>query len=169
MNYHIHNYNNRAPSIHSTCFIAHGVVIVGDVKIAKDVSIWYNSVLRADVNKIIIGEKTNIQDSCIVHVGHNEPCIIGREVTIGHGVNLHGCTIKDNAVIGIGSIILSGAIIGEGAIIAAGSIVPEGMRVKEKTLVMGQPARFVREINERDVQKNSQLAAEYVALKNEYM
>lgn len=152
----------REPSIHPTAFIARGAQVIGDVRIQAEASIWYNCVLRGDINSIHIGERTNIQDGCIVHLENDLPCVVGNDVTVGHGAILHGCTIEDGCLIGMGAIILSGAVIGKGSIIAAGAVVKENTVVEPFSLMAGVPARLIRTLPEETYSENLQWAAKYV-------
>lgn len=151
------------PVLHPSVFIGQGVRILGDVRIHKDASIWYNSVLRGDIEFIEIGERSNIQDGTIVHVEHNGPCIVGKDVVVGHHVNLHGCTIEDGCLIGMGAILLSGAVIKKGSIIAAGALIKENAVVEPYSLMAGLPARKVR-TDEGFYERNLHHASEYVKL-----
>jgi carbonic anhydrase/acetyltransferase-like protein (isoleucine patch superfamily) len=125
-------------------------------------------VVRGDVNRIVIGEATNIQDGSVVHVDDRHPCLIDDHVHVGHHVNLHGCTVKRGALIGIGSLVLSGAYVGEGAIVGAGSVVLEGMRVPPRSLVVGAPARVVRKVTAKDAAYVRLWINKYVKLAKEY-
>ena len=117
----------KDPQIHETAFIAPGAHVVGDVILKKDSSIWYNTVARADINQIIIGERTNVQDNSVIHLENDQGVIIGNDVTIGHNAIIHGCTIEDGALIGMGAVIMNGATIGRGAVVGAGAVVKENM------------------------------------------
>ncbi|MGB4132276.1 MAG: gamma carbonic anhydrase family protein, partial [Tepidanaerobacteraceae bacterium] len=130
----IGNFKNLRPKIHESCFIAPTADVIGDVTVGENSSIWHRTVLRGDVNKIVVGANTNIQDGSIVHVADDYPTIIGDNVTIGHGAIVHGCTVKDGAFIGMGAIILDGAVIGEGALIGAGALVTEGKEIPPYSL-----------------------------------
>ncbi|MGA1870074.1 MAG: gamma carbonic anhydrase family protein [bacterium] len=158
----------KQPLIHPSVFIAQGVKIIGDVRIGKDASIWFNSVLRGDISYISIGERTNIQDGSIIHVDNNSPCIIGKEVTVGHQVNLHGCIVEDWCLIGIGAIILTGAKIKKGSLIAAGSLVKEGTTVEERSLMAGVPAKKVRALGPEFFDKRRAHALKYFRLAETY-
>ncbi|NIT61724.1 MAG: gamma carbonic anhydrase family protein, partial [Aliifodinibius sp.] len=127
-----------------TAFIAKGAQIVGDVRLKAEASVWYNSVLRGDINYISIGQKTNIQDGTIVHLENDLPCIVGENVTVGHGAILHGCTIEEGCLIGMGATILSGAEIKKGSVIAAGAVVLEDTVVEPFSLMVGVPAKAIR-------------------------
>ena len=145
----IGNYKDKNPKIHDSSYIAPSADIIGEVSIGEKSSIWHQAVLRGDVNKIVVGSYTNIQDGSIVHVAEAFPTIIGNNVTIGHGAIVHGCTIKDGAFIGMGAIILDGAIIGEGSLIGAGALVTEGKEIPPYSLVVGIPGKVVKKIARR--------------------
>ena len=134
--------------IHASAFIAPGAVVLGDVSLGKNSSVWYHSVLRGDMAPIAIGDETNIQDLSMVHVDEGVPCNIGKRVGVGHRVILHGCTVEDECLIGMGAILLNHVTIGKGSVIGAGAVIPERMRVPPGSLVMGVPGRVVREVDE---------------------
>jgi carbonic anhydrase/acetyltransferase-like protein (isoleucine patch superfamily) len=146
----IYSYLGKKPHLDETVYVAPGAQIIGDVSIGKESSIWFNSVLRGDNAPMKIGEKVNIQDGCILHVDPEVPLTIADEVSVGHHVVLHGCTIGKGALIGMGATILNHVEVGEYALVAAGSLVPEGKRIPPRTLVMGAPAKVVRELTEKD-------------------
>ena len=152
----------KKPQIDEQAVVADGAVVLGDVTIEKNASIWYNAVIRGDVNSISIGEGTNIQDLVVLHVDADAPLSIGKNVTIGHGAILHGCTIKDQALIGMGAIVLNGAEIGKGSMIAAGALVPQNTVVPDGALYMGNPARFRRMLTEEELTANLKNAANYI-------
>ncbi len=155
-------YKNILPEIEKPYFIAENAYLIGDVKIKKNCSIMYGSVIRGDVNYIRIGENVNIQDLSILHVTNVKfPLIIGNNVSIGHGAKVHGCIIGDNVLVGIGAIILDGAKIGNNCIVAAGSVVREGDIVENNTLVAGVPAKFKRKITELDIERIKYSASSY--------
>lgn len=161
-------YNGTYPTIHSTAFIAPGADVIGRVRLAKASSVWFGCVLRGDVNRIQIGEATNIQDGSILHVDGDFPCLIADHVHVGHHVNLHGCVVERGAMIGIGAIVLSGARVGTGAIIGAGSVVLEGTRIPPRTLAVGVPARVVRPVTAKDIAYIKRWVAKYVRLAKVY-
>ena len=134
--------------IDRTAFIAPGAVVLGDVTLGPRSSVWYQAVLRGDMAPIVIGEATTIQDGTIVHVDEGKPALIGARVGVGHRVVLHGCTVEDECLIGMGSVLLNGVVIGTGSVVAAGAIVPEGMVVPAGSLVMGVPARVSRSVDD---------------------
>lgn len=145
-------YQDLFPEIHESVFIASGVKIIGDVKIGKDSSVWYNCVIRGDVHYVKIGEMTNIQDCSMLHVTNGKyPLNIGNKVTVGHSVKLHGCTIEDLSLIGIGSIVLDGAIVKERSMVAAGAVVKPGFTVPSGKLAAGVPARIIRDLTEDEI------------------
>ncbi len=135
------------PTIAASAFIAPGAVVLGDVTVGQRASIWYAAVLRGDMAPITIGDDTNIQDGTIVHVDEGVPCRIGHRVGVGHRVILHGCTVEDDSLIGMGSVLLNNVRVGTGSVIAAGAVVPEGMQIPSGSLVMGVPGRIVRRVD----------------------
>ena len=150
------------PNIDPSVFVAKGAVVIGDVTIEKDCSIWYNATIRCTEAPITIGEGSNVQDNAVIHVSHGCPVTIGSHVTIGHGAIIHGCTIEDNALIGMGAIILNGAKIGKNCIIAAGALVPQNKIIPDNSLVMGSPGKIIRQVTEDEILKNTQNAEEYI-------
>lgn len=155
-------YHGKNPVIDPSAFIADYTTITGDVTIGPESSIWFNTVIRGDVSPTIIGSKVNIQDLCCLHQSPAFPLILEDEVSVGHQVTLHSCTIKKGALIGMGSIILDGAEIGEGAFIGAGSLVPPGMKIPPGVLALGSPAKVVRELNDADRAEISRVINSYV-------
>lgn len=159
----INEFNGIEPEIHPSVFIAPQAVVIGDVKIDEESSVWFNTVIRGDVNYIIIGKRTNIQDNSVLHVTTNtHPLVIGNEVTAGHGVILHGCTVEDRALIGMGAIVLDGAIVKSDSMVGAGSLVPPGFVVPSGVLVMGIPAKVKRELTENEINEIKQSSVNYV-------
>ncbi|MET0958785.1 MAG: gamma carbonic anhydrase family protein [Psychrobacillus psychrotolerans] len=158
----IYPYKGKTPVIDDSAFIADYVTITGDVTIGPETTIWFNTVIRGDVAPTIIGSKVSIQDLSCLHQSPNNPLIIEDEVTIGHQVTLHSCTIRKGALIGMGSIILDGAEIGEGAFIGAGSLVPPGKKIPPNSLALGSPAKVVRELNDEDKADVQRIIREYV-------
>jgi carbonic anhydrase/acetyltransferase-like protein (isoleucine patch superfamily) len=143
--------------------------VIGDVEIGAATSLWFGSVVRGDVHAIRIGARTNLQDHCVVHVTSGlYPATIGDEVTIGHRAVVHGCTVRDGALVGIGSIVLDGADVGEEALVAAGALVGPGMKVPARTLVRGVPARVARELTRDEIQAQRDRALEYVETSRHY-
>jgi len=159
----IRPFGGKAPGVHGTAYVAPGAVVLGDVEIGEHASIWYGTVVRGDVNSIRIGARTNVQDLSVVHVtSKTHPTVIGDDVTVGHRVVLHGCTVKDRCLIGIGSVVMDGAVVGPDSVVGAGSLVPPGMVVPPGTLVMGSPARVKRELRPDEVEALGRSAASYV-------
>jgi carbonic anhydrase/acetyltransferase-like protein (isoleucine patch superfamily) len=134
--------------IDPSAFIAEGAVVLGDVHIGRDVSVWYNAVIRGDAERIEIGEGTNLQDLSMVHADPGVPCVVGRRVTAGHRVILHGCTVEDDCLIGMGAILLNGVRVGSGLVVGAGSVLVEGTVVPPGSLVLGLPGKVVRRVDE---------------------
>ena len=166
----LRSYKGIIPKVADTAFIADGAHIIGDVQIGEHSSVWFNCVLRGDVYPIRIGESSNIQDGTIIHVTSDQfPTLIGNRVTVGHGVILHGCQIKDGSLIGIGSIILDEAEIGEQCLIAAGSLVTPGTKIPPHSLVMGAPAKVRRELTAEEATRIQENWQHYVELKDVYL
>ncbi|WZL71535.1 gamma carbonic anhydrase family protein [Clostridiaceae bacterium 35-E11] len=161
-------YQGHKPEIDESCYVSDNATIIGYVKIKKNANIWYGTVIRGDDNHIIIGENTNIQDNCTVHIASDFPTIIGDDVTVGHGAIVHACTIGNRVLVGMGAIILNGAVIGNDVIIGAGSLIPPGKEIPSNSLVMGSPAKVVRELTEKDREKLKDSALHYVALANKH-
>ena len=134
------------PMIHPMAFVAEGADVIGRVAIGRGASIWFRCVLRGDVNRIVVGEDSNIQDGSVLHVGRREACLIGRRATVGHLANVHGARVEDDALVGMGATVLNRARIGRGAIVAAGALVPEGMRIPAGMLALGMPAKVIRRV-----------------------
>lgn len=159
----------RAPVVDPTAFVDHSAQVIGDVEIGAESSVWMNAVLRGDVNTIRIGRRTNVQDGSVVHVMHDtHPTAIGDDVTIGHGAIVHGCTVGNRVLVGMGAILLNGASIGDDAIVAAGALVTEGAVVPPRSLVMGAPARVRRALTDDEVRFVLESAANYVRYRLDY-
>lgn len=151
------------PRIHPSVLLADGCRIVGDVQIGEDSSVWYNTVIRGDVHFIVIGARTNVQDLCMLHVTHGtHPLVIGNEVTIGHSVTVHGCTLQNRCLIGVGAIVLDGAVVEEESMVAAGAVVTPGFVVPHGKLVGGVPARVLRELTDEEIADLAASAGRYV-------
>lgn len=163
------SYKDKYPEVANSAFIEESAVVIGDVKIGEDSSVWYNAVIRGDVNYIRVGNSTNVQDGVIIHVTVKEyPTEIGDNVTIGHGAILHGCRVMSNSLIGIGSIILDGAFIDEFCIVAAGTLVPPKAKYASRSLILGSPAKVMRKLSERDIEMIKEHALDYKELKEYY-
>jgi carbonic anhydrase/acetyltransferase-like protein (isoleucine patch superfamily) len=155
-------YLDLFPRIHSSVFLAEGVKIIGDVEIGEDSSVWYNTVIRGDVHYVKIGKMTNIQDCSMLHVTNGKyPLNIGDKVTIGHSVKLHGCTLQNLCLIGIGAIVLDGAVVEEKSMVAAGSVVKPNFIVPSGKLVAGVPAKVVRELTQQELDEFEKSALRY--------
>ena len=152
------------PEIEENCYLAENATVVGDVKIGKDCSIWFNAVLRGDVNPIRIGDRVNIQDGSVLHTLYERSIVeIGNDVSVGHNVTIHGATVKDGALIGMGSTILDYAVVGEGAIVAAGALVLSNTVIEPNTLWAGVPAKFIKKIpEEQSKELNKKIANGYL-------
>jgi len=156
----------KSPQIHETAYIAEGAQVIGDVILKADSSIWYNTVCRADINQIVIGERTNIQDNSVIHLENDQGVLVENDVTVGHNAIIHGCSIADGALIGMGAIIMNGAVIGKGAVIGAGAVVKEDMVIPDFSLVVGVPGKIVKTLSPETYNENVKWAAKYVKLAN---
>lgn len=159
----IHACRGIVPDIHHTVFIAQGAQVIGDVKIDEDSSVWYNAVIRADINSIRIGKNTNVQDGCLLHVRHESPLEVGSNITIGHGAILHACRIEDCCLVGMGAIVLDNARIRSHTLIAAGTVVRNDDEFPEGVLVAGVPGRVVRQLNPEERKMLEESARQYVS------
>ena len=161
-------FNGVAPSINENAYVSESVDIIGDVKVEENVSIWLGARLRADMNKIVIGANSNIQENAVVHVDIESPVIIGENVTIGHSAIIHGCNISNNVLVGMGSIILNNAKISKNSIVGAGALVTQGKEFEEGVLILGNPAKAVRKLSEEEIKSIKRSADNYVALSKKY-
>lgn len=164
----IKEFNGITPEIHESCFIAETASIIGDVQIQKDSNVWYGVVLRGDGEALVIGEETNIQDNTVIHVDHDKGTYIGDHVTIGHSAVIHSCTINNNVLVGMGSIVLTDAIVNDNVIIGAGSLVPPEKELKSNALYMGSPVKFIRELTDKEIDEIKKSSKNYVKLANKY-
>lgn len=166
----IRPYAGKSPRCGSRVFVASTAVLVGDVELADDVGVWYGAVLRADLQSILIGARTNLQDNVVIHVDEPDfPCRVGEEVTVGHAAVLHGCRVERGALIGMHATVLNGAVVGEGAIVAAGAVVPPGMAIPAGSLVAGVPAKVRREVAPDELEHMRRGVRSYLALKARYL
>lgn len=147
---------SHVPDIHESCFVIDECSVSGNVTMKEKANVWYYAVIRGDVNSIEIGKYSNVQDGAIIHVTKDTKTVIGDYVSIGHGAKLHGCTVHDRALIGIGAIVLDGAEIGEGSVVAAGTVIPPGKVVPPNVVVAGNPFRVLREV--KDAERETQMA-----------
>lgn len=153
-----------SPNIHPSAFIAPSADICGDVTIGPDASIWYHTVLRGDINRIEVGEASNVQDGSVVHLADDFPSVIGARVTIGHKAMIHACTIEDECLVGMSSTILDGAVVGTGSIVGAGALVTRRMIIPPGSLVLGVPAKVIRPVTPQESERIRGLAKKYVAV-----
>ena len=158
----------KKPKIAESAFIAPDAAVYGDVRIAEECSIWFHATVRAGEGSVSIGAHTNVQDNCVIHVDKGFDVNIGRNVTIGHGAIVHGCTVGDNSLIGMGAIVLNGAEIGKNCIVGAGALVTQGTVVPDGSLVLGSPAKVVRKVREEEIEANRINADHYVKESREY-
>lgn len=166
----IRTFQGIRPTIAESAFIEETAVVIGDVVIGEDSSVWFNAVIRGDVHYIRIGKRTNIQDLSVIHVTHDtHPTILGDDVTVGHHVVLHGCTIHDRVLVGMGSIIMDGALIGEDCLVGAGALVTEGTIVPPKSLILGVPAKVKRALTEAESAWLRESAQNYVRYARRYL
>lgn len=166
----IRTFQGVKPTVPASCFIEETGIVIGDVVLGEHCSVWFHAVIRGDVHYIRIGDRTNVQDLCVLHVTHDtHPLIIGNEVTIGHGAILHGCTIKDRVLIGMGAIVMDGAVIGEDSVVGAGALVVEGMTVQPKSVILGSPGRVRRTVSEAELVWIKQSAENYVKYAGQYL
>ncbi|KLE00691.1 gamma carbonic anhydrase family protein [Aliarcobacter butzleri] len=156
------------PKIDQSAWIAPSADLIGNIEIGEDSSIWFGCVIRSDINEVKIGKNTNIQDLSCIHTDTNSKTIIGNNVTVGHKVMLHGCIIEDNCLIGMSATILDNAVIGEGSIVGANSLVTAGKVFPPRSMIMGSPAKVVKQLSQEDVDKLIAHAGRYVEYKNEY-
>ena len=155
-------------SINETVFIADGAKVIGNVEIGKNSSVWFNAVIRADSDKVSIGENSNVQDNAVIHTSEGFGVQIGDNVTIGHGAIVHGCTVENNVMIGMGAIVLNGAVIGENSIIGAGTLVTQGKIIPAGSLAFGNPVKVVRELTDDEIQSITDNANSYVKEAKDY-
>src|SRR5512141_1932810 len=164
----IRSYRDRQPPLGARAWVDVSAQVIGDVELGEDASVWMNTVVRGDVNRIRIGARSNLQDGCVLHVTAEHPTTLAEEVTVGHSVTLHGCSVGRLCLVGIGATVLNGAVIGEETIVAAGALVPEGMVVPPRSLVMGAPAKVRREVTGEERAGLRAYAERYVGYKEEY-
>lgn len=157
------------PALGADVFIAQGAVVLGAVAMGDQSSAWYGAVLRGDINRIVVGAQSNVQDGSVLHVSDDFPCVLGERVTVGHRAVVHACTVGDEVLVGMGAIILDGAQIGPRSIIAAGALVTKNMVIPEGSLVMGSPARVVRTLSREEQAANGRLALKYVEVSRRYL
>lgn len=161
-------FEGHTPELHPSVFVAAGAHVIGNVQVQSDSSIWFNCVLRGDINGIRIGERTNIQDASVLHVTHDYPVHIGSDVTVGHRALVHGCTVHDGCLIGMGAIVLDNATVGAHSLVAAGAVVLQHAVIPEGSLVAGVPARVIRKLSEEEQSELMRSARNYVTYARRY-
>ena len=161
-------FKEKVPNVHESCFVASNAVIIGGVTLEKDANVWFSAVIRGDSENITIGEGSNVQDCAVLHCDHGFPLTVGKNVTVGHSAVVHGCNLGDNVMIGMHATLLSGCVIGEGSIIGAGALVREGQVIPPNSLVVGVPAKVVRETSAEQVEGIINNAQHYVEIAKEY-
>lgn len=159
----------KKPRFGQRVFVASTAVVVGDVELADDVSVWYGAVIRADLNEVRVGRRSNIQDNAVIHVDTDAPTYVGEDVTVGHSAILHGCRVENGALIGMHATVLNGAVVGEGALVAAGALVPPGMQVPPGMLAAGVPAKVVRAVKDEERGRVWAGLVHYLQLKSRYL
>ena len=165
----IRTYRNQSPSLGADVFIEDSAQVVGRVTLGDQSSVWFNAVIRGDVNGITIGRRTNVQDGTVIHVTKHHPTLVGDDVTIGHNVTLHGCTVGDGCLVGMGAVVLDEVVIGRQCIVGAGALLPPGLQVPDGHLVLGSPARVKRPLTEVEIDQLLQSARNYVAYAHDYL
>jgi carbonic anhydrase/acetyltransferase-like protein (isoleucine patch superfamily) len=166
----LHPFLNRLPELDPTVFVAESAQVIGDVHLGPESSVWFNAVVRGDVNWIRIGARSNIQDGAVVHVtNRTAPTLIGDRVTVGHSAVVHGCTVEDDVLVGIGAVILDHAVIGHDSLVGARALVTGGTRIPPRSLVLGSPARVVRSLSDEEVEQVHAFARNYVGYARIYL
>lgn len=158
----VKEFDGKCPVLAPGVWMAENATVVGDVILGAGVSLWYGAVVRGDTNTVRIGENTNIQDNVVVHPGRTHPVTLGANITVGHGAIVHGCTVEDGALIGMGAILLNDCVVGAEAMIAAGSLVPQGKVIPPRMLAMGSPAKVVRPLREEELAAQRRSAEDYL-------
>jgi len=161
-------FDGKKPNVHPSCYVASNATIIGDVAIGEESSVWPNAVIRGDVNKIVIGARTSVQDNCVVHVTRETPTIIGNEVIMGHGAIVHACTVGSHVLIGMGASVLDKASLGDWVIVAAGAVVTEKAVIPPKSLVAGIPAKVMKSLGPQQMERIKLGAEAYVDLSRKY-
>jgi len=165
----LNTFLGRQPTIGKYAYIAPGAVVVGDVRLGDYSSVWYNAVLRGDINQIEVGHHSNIQDNCVLHLADEYPCVVGNYVTVGHAAIVHACTVGDEVLVGMGAVILDGAVIGAQTIIGAGALVTQGEEIPPGSMVLGSPATVVRALTTEERERIKGFANKYVELAAFYL
>jgi carbonic anhydrase/acetyltransferase-like protein (isoleucine patch superfamily) len=163
------DYRGKRPQLSEAVFVAEGACLIGDVTVGAHSSIWFGSVLRGDINRVEVGHHTNIQDHSVCHVADEFPCVIGNYVTAGHRVILHGCTVKDEVLVGMGAVLMNGVVVGEQSIIGAAALLTEGLQVPPGSLVYGAPAKVISRLGEKERKQIKQWAEKYCEVAAGYL
>jgi carbonic anhydrase/acetyltransferase-like protein (isoleucine patch superfamily) len=162
-------YQDKLPALGKGAFVASDAALIGDVTLGEDASVFFQCVLRADINAIRIGARSNIQDHTTVHLASKIPTLVGEDVSVGHRCILHACTLGDRVLVGMGSILMDNVVIGSDSIIGAGSLIPKGKTFPPGSLIVGSPARLVRPLTEEEIASIAMLAKKYIGVKDEYL
>ena len=165
----IDRYLELVPELADGVLLAPGATVVGDVRLGRDVSIWYGAIARGDIAEVTVGDRSNLQDGTVVHVGDRSPCIVGADVVVGHRVMLHGCRVEDACLIGMQATLLDDAVIGEGSIVGAGALVTQRTIIPPHSLVLGAPAKVVRALDPKAADEHRALAGKYTRIKENYL
>jgi carbonic anhydrase/acetyltransferase-like protein (isoleucine patch superfamily) len=165
----LHSYKGTTPRLGARVFVAEGAQLIGRVELGDDANIWFNAVLRADIERIVVGPRTNIQDNCTIHVDYTHPAIVAEDVTVGHGVTIHGCTVERQCLIGMNAVLLTGCTIGWGSIVGANALVTEGKTIPPRSLVLGSPGKVVRELSDEELAHLLESAQHYVQEAHTYL
>lgn len=165
----LRSFRGRQPAVAASAYVDPSAQIIGDAHLGERVSVWANVTIRADISSVTVGADSNIQDNSCVHEDDDKPVVIGERVVVGHSCTIHGCTIEDDCLIGMGSTILNGAKVGAGSIVAAGSLVLERQEIPPRSMVMGSPAKIRRQTSDEELERVRRNAQNYVDLSREYM
>jgi len=164
----IYKFEKNTPTMHEESWVAESAILIGKVFLKKDANVWFNAVLRGDIESIIIGERSNVQDGSVFHTDPGCPLTLGKNVTVGHMVTLHGCEIADDTLIGIGSTILNKTKIGKNCIIGANTLIPENKIIPDRSLVLGSPGKVIRQVTDKEIEEIKKNALHYVANYKKY-
>lgn len=162
-------YRGASPSFGAGCFVAPSCDVIGRVELGDNASLWHGVVARGDMNRIVVGEGSNVQDLTMLHVTEELPLLVGAGVTVGHQAILHACAVEDRCLVGMGAVVLDGALIGEGCVVSAGSVVPPGKRYPPRSMIRGNPARAIRPLTDEEAERYGNHHRIYLALKDEYL
>lgn len=164
----IYSIEDKTPSIASDAWVAPDATVIGDVELGSKSSIWFGAVIRAENDRVVVGEGSNIQDGSVIHIDPGYPLMLERHVTVGHKVMLHGCTVREQSLIGIGSILLNGCVIGKNSLVGANTLIPEGKEYPDGVLILGSPGKVVRELTEEQQQGLMRAAEHYISNAEHY-